>query len=403
MDKKQQIGHSVFAVLFVLSILCYSILNALFAQDAVTKAISEFDPADPAAGVSHLNTAVTENILWRHTFLEAYGGIQILQGKQEQNAFELVRDRAGYLHSGNFWNGFHDDTKELAIRVRRLKDALNEAGTQVGFILSPMKIAQEDMQYTGVPYNDFTQQADTMLRWLRYYGIPCLDMREVLSEGDLSYDEIYFKTDHHWSPRAAFCGFSAMVDWMNDLWDTNLDPDGYFRNLNHYETLLYENYMLGSQGRKAGILYSGGTEDYEVLFPTEGGSFLRVCGSLESSYSRTGTFSDAFIDFEINPDPYSGRADIMYLGGVYRYEHIENQTAPNDIKILLLRDSQASIPGAFLSQTCSQVDMLWSLAYESGEIEAFLAEHHYDYVLIMLYPENLAYHSFPFYESTEAE
>ena len=102
-------------------------------------------------------------------------------GKHEEKLlFDVVKDKDGYLHGGNFWTGFGDDTKELAVRVRRLADAMEERGTKVGFVLPPMKVVRQQAAYTRIPYNDFTEQADSLLRWLRYYSVPYLDLRESL-------------------------------------------------------------------------------------------------------------------------------------------------------------------------------------------------------------------------------
>ncbi len=69
----------------------------------------------------------------------------------------------------------------------------------------------------------------------------------------------------------------------------------------------------------------------------------------------------------------------------------------------MLRDSFSSPVGAFLIQACSQLDMLWTQAYESGEIESFLRENQYDYVIVAIYPENLSFFNFPYYESEETK
>ena len=101
--------------------------------------------------VADLDTAVTENTLFRYPLLECYGGMQLALGKHEENAFDVVKDKDGYLHGGNFWTGFGDDTKELAVRVRRLADAMEERGTKVGFVLPPMKVVRQQALIRGFP------------------------------------------------------------------------------------------------------------------------------------------------------------------------------------------------------------------------------------------------------------
>ena len=189
MKHPQKLGQMIFAAVFFCSVIGYGALNLWYAKEPLAENVQEaWDNIreEPAAetvvnAVADLDTAVTENTLFRYPLLECYGGMQLALGKHEENAFDVVKDKDGYLHGGNFWTGFGDDTKELAVRVRRLADAMEERGTKVGFVLPPMKVVRQQAAYTGIPYNDFTEQADSLLRWLRYYSVPYLDLRESLS------------------------------------------------------------------------------------------------------------------------------------------------------------------------------------------------------------------------------
>ena len=167
MDRAQRFGKTIFAVFAAVSLLGYSAGNFYYAGEAVLEEAEKIHLENADDDIAAVNNAAVENMLWRFPLIECYGSIQLAQSKREINSFDLVKDRAGYLHSGNFWVGFHDESKELAVRVRRLYDMLKTRGTQVCFIMSPMKVAEEEVQYAGIPYNDFTGQADEMLRWLR--------------------------------------------------------------------------------------------------------------------------------------------------------------------------------------------------------------------------------------------
>ena len=80
----------------------------------------------------------------------------------------------------------------------------------------------------------------------------------------------------------------------------------------------------------------------------------------------------------------------------HQYVSIENCRTDSERKILLLRDSFSQPVGAFLAQSFKQVDMLWIVDITEDELEAFLEENQYDYVLMALYPENLKSDAFPF-------
>ncbi len=407
MKHPQKLGQMIFAAVFFCSVIGYGALNLWYAKEPLAENVQEaWDNIreEPAAetvvsAVADLDTAVTENTLFRYPLLECYGGMQLALGKHEENAFDVVKDKDGYLHGGNFWTGFGDDTKELAVRVRRLADAMEERGTKVGFVLPPMKVVRQQAAYTGIPYNDFTEQADSLLRWLRYYSVPYLDLRESLKDDNLSYEETYYKTDHHWSPLAAFAGFRDTVEWMNFQWNAGLDPAGDFRDLSQYETKNFPGLMLGSQGRDAGVVYSGGTEDYQVYYPKSGGDFTWIHGEPDHLESEEGAFVPTLLQLETKRGLYELAASNLYLNSVQEYDSIENHSLEDGASVLLLRDSYASPLAAFLSQCCGQLDMLWAQKYSGDEMMDYLEAHDYDYILVMLYPENLTYENFPFYES----
>ena len=48
-----------------------------------------------------------------------------------------MKGKDGMLYGANFWNGFGDDQKELAVRTRRLQDELSARGTKMGVVIFP--------------------------------------------------------------------------------------------------------------------------------------------------------------------------------------------------------------------------------------------------------------------------
>ena len=401
MERIKKLGYGIFAAVFVLALLAFSAANFLHARAALEEEAATFDLAGIPEDVAELNAVMEANVLGRYPLLEEYGRIQKFLGKHEENAFDNVIDKAGYLHAGSFWNGFGDDQKELAVRVRKLSDSLKERGIALGFVLNPAKVVRGEDRYAGIPYSDFTREADDILRWLRYYGVPYLDLRESMEASGLDCDEMWFRTDHHWTPLAAYEGYRALVSWMNEVFDAGLDPDGASRDLRNYDIVTYPDAMLGSQGRETGLAYAGGMEDYTAVVPKTEGDYTWLS---DNSEMRQGTFREAFLNENIlGMDPYRLNAGSFYLNELTVYSRLVNREAPNDKKILLLRDSFATPVGAFLAQNCASVDMIWSSRWAAEDLEAFLAENEFDYVIIMLYPENLASSSFPFYQAAEQE
>ena len=402
MTTYQKAGRLIFGILFTGSLLAYSGANAWEARTELQAEWESFQIWDLKDDVPDMNAVMEEHVWRRYDFVEAYGAIQLLLGKKEENSFDNVKDREGYLFSGNFWPGFGDDQKMLAERVRRLMDDLGKKGTRVGFVLCPEKPVRAKERYPGLPYRSYEVLGNDLMRWLDYYSVPCLDLRKTIEDSGLTYGEAWFRPDPHWTPRAAFEGYCGVVGWMNEAFGAELDPEGRTRNLANYDQVCYPGAMFGSQGRDAGLIYSGGMEDYVALVPKEAGSYR---WSYDDTGLQEGSFTEAFLREDLlSLGPYQVNAGKYYLNEVTYSSRQMNKDIKDGKRILLLRDSFASPVGAFLAQNFEQVDMLWSLQYKEEEMRQYLEEDTYDYVLVMLYPSNLSEPSFPFFtERTDTD
>lgn len=230
----------------------------------------------------------------------------------------------------------------------------------MGRVLCPEKTVREEACYRGIPYHSFEKLGDDLMSWLAYYGVPHLDLRKTIENAGLSYEETWYRTDHHWTPRAAFEGYKEVVNWMNTEFGAELDPEGITRDIANYD---------------------------------------------QDTGRREGSFREAFLEEDLyGLDPYYVNAGNYYLHSITSYSRQLNLDIENGERILLLRDSFASPVGAFLAQNFRQVDMLWSLQYSPEKLEKYLEDHSYDYIIVMLYPSNLSESGFPFFtERSELE
>ena len=395
-------------MLFLICLFLFSGFNFYYHGPELMKEIRENreEWENPKQAISGIEEEMSEELFLRYPLIEGYGALQILMGKNEENAFSALKGKDGMLYGANFWNGFGDDQKELAVRTRRLHDQLEAQGTKMGVVIFPMKIPEESEGYYGMPYNDYSELAEDFASWIRYYKVPLLDLHKLQGMNGLTHQEIFFRTDHHWTPRAAFEGYRNILQWMEQSFGVSLDPDHSLGDLEEYEQLTLPRYMLGSQGRETGRIFAGGMEDYTVIYPKKPGKYSLKRGNIDDYYTYQGSFKEALLDPEENSPGfdavYNGKAERIYLhNGVDQYVSIRNLETDSGPKILLLRDSYATPIGAFLAQSFTQVDMLWTLQVDEEGLSQLLEENHYDYVLLALYPENLSKRSFPF--GTEEE
>ena len=108
-----------------------------------------------------------------------------------------------------------------------------ENGTKVVVIVPPVKDNTQQVRYeTGMPYSDKSWIAEEYMAKLEEKGIPVLDFKDTIEQSGLTYDEVFYVTDHHWTTEAVFVCYQDFVNKMNGWFDLDLDPDGLYTNIN---------------------------------------------------------------------------------------------------------------------------------------------------------------------------
>lgn len=400
-----RMAQMLFGAVFLIVIIGFSASNLVLEwedlSEEIAQDVAEEDLTNPEDVLTALDGILSEELLGRQTLVEAYGGMQLLLGKKEDDAFDTVKDKAGFLYSGNFWNGIGLDQKEFAVRVRRLQDHLQKKGTKLGVVIYPRNTPEQENRYDGIPYSDAQERAEDFAGWLRYYGVPTLDLSNLCELTGMAQEDAFFRTDHHWTPMAAFAGYVRIVEFLNRELGANLDSEHLLRNVESYERKTYQNAMLGSLGRATGVTWAEGTEDFTVIYPREEGNYTLRWGDMHKQRTLEGPFTETLLNVQSLEHPskniYSGTAESAYLqSGVSTFTSIVNHDAQDAGKLLLIRDSFSTVVGAFLAQSFSQIDMVWNVEIKEEELSQLLEENQYDYVLVAIYPTNLSEDAFPF-------
>lgn len=374
--------------------LAFAVCNFLMGVPAWGSLAKDLENENTLRGViQDVEEFTQKSVLLKYPIVECYGLLQKTMGKREMNNFDLVKDRLGYLHSGNFYVGFGDDQRTIAVNYRRLLEYCAGFGTKAGVVITPMKTAPENGRYPGIPYNSFLPEANTLLSWLRYYNVPCLDLTELPEESGLGYEGSFYKTDHHWTTPAAFYGYCRILDWLAELDGKPLEGSSETRKAEYYS--IETDWIFGSQGRRAGLLYSGGIEPFSVYYPRNDGEY--ALKTLDNGKEREyfggfrGTLADDTYKMKIREDLYgSSSYDLCFLHGLHDLTQIENYANPEGLRILLLCDSYSKPLGCFLAQNVSHLDLVYNLGSERGNVLEMVQENQYDYVIACLYPENLS-------------
>ena len=396
----------IFAAAFLAVWLLFSVFNFAAGVQVWQKLFEEFtcvrSVSDLESWISDVEADVNETMLAREEFIDTYGYVQKLFGKREFNNFSVIRDDEGMLYYGSTWPKGVEEFSTYADRVERLDAYVRSKGAKLLVVLPPSKVL------TGVsevnrewPLNDPNFRMEKLIDLLRQREIKTVDLRVKMRETGRKLDELFFKSDHHWTPLAAFYAAQEIVDQVNQRFGDDWDPTGFYTNLDSYNMYTYEKCMLGSNGRNVGAIYSG-IEDYTMLWPKFPTDF--VWENYENESQREGDFTQSLMDatqLEIT-DLYEATANRLYLHEIVSHDKIINLENPQGPRLKVLRDSYFSPTACFLAPMCSEIEMMWMLASEEDyDIDVFIQDGEYDYFILEIYPYNLDEGSFSFFKEPE--
>lgn len=296
-----------------------------------------------------------------------------LSGAASENSFSLVKDRDGYLFYGDFWIGVDDDPKLAAQAIRSVQDLVSESGN-VGVVLLPSRSVREEKAYYGIPYANYESEADFFAKWMRYYSVPMLDLRNIAEESGASYEECFYKTSYSLKSRAAFEAYVRMAEWLEDTFaipvgsDPSLQPQSY-------KIADFEHGFMGELG-ETGINRNREAETAQVWAPVQTDEYTIV----NEEDNCSGPYSQVIVDSDLFED---GASHQLYLHFDEELTKIYHPDAPVDRRVLLIGDRTTAPLCAMTTQLYTQVDYLRSLS-EDIDLMNLVATEEYDDILFVL-------------------
>lgn len=395
-----QTKKRVFTVLFLSILMGYSVVNAVQALPQIQSTLASAAGSPISQLVQTAESSVTDALLGKMNFIEFYAYLQRLLDKREINNFAYIKDENGFLHYSSFFREADPDVISYALRVRRLQDYVEKYGTKVLCVTAPSKyITGQVPLREGLSANDPSILIEQTLLYLNRLGVETLNLGEYLPNKDLSYEETYFRTDHHWTIPAAFEATKVLVKTMQERFDAPLD-DSWLAS-SRYTKVTYHKGMLGSMGRKTGVNFVG-LEDFTALWPQFEMHYSRDCLEEKGVMThREGLTEDTLMIPETllkNDSIYKDSLYSLYLNSLRSYETITNEDNPDGPSVLMIRDSYFSPVITFMAPMCSRIDAIWSLeTSDQIDIEQYVKENRFDYIIVEMYPYNIEDDAFNFF------
>ena len=171
-------------------------------------------------------------------------------------------------------------------------------------------------------------------------GAIYVDMAGVLT--DHAAEEIYYRTDHHWTSLGAYYGYTAFLEAMG------LTPQALGEKVTVSED------FNGTLYSTSGVHWLS-PDQIDTYVPGEGVTVTVNDGVSESTHGL------------YVPEKLEGKDKYTYfLGGNNPLYIIENPGAATDQKLLVVRDSYADSLAPFLSQQFAEIHLLDLRYYRTG-------------------------------------
>ena len=271
------------------------------------------------------------------------------------------------------------DVRGAVQKTLELKEKLDQEGIPLLFVLAPFKV---DGGNSGLPphVTDYADvNGDRFLAEIQKEGVAVLDLRDSLRGGNANQKELFFDTDHHWRIETAFDATWTIGRQLNEAYGFQIDEK--LMDIGSYGSRTYDDFFLGSMGRRTGFRYAG-VDDFTYIypeFPTD--MTVEQIDGAQHLVTR-GDFSASMI----NPDnlsPENPPDTNRYA--VYKGDHEElifRNHLEGEGRILMIKDSFALPVYSFLAPAVSELRAL-DMRFFKRNAGDYAADYQPDVVIIL--------------------
>lgn len=383
MDNK---SSKIVTIIFIICLFAIGILTFIKSYSFIYAELKETKYIDLN---KKIDSVVQEKIVGKRTWINFNGLVQklmnvtIVRSTDGGNVYKLKNGQLIYNLAKQDMSAYIDNMIKLNTYLKTRE--INLLYTQL-----PFKIHDNSDMPPGT--NEYgNENANELLAALNNESIDNIDLRPRMKNDFESY---YFVTDHHWKPATALW---AADEISNEISNKYGYPNNKKMNIENFNIETYEDWFLGSLGKKTGIYYAG-ADDFDVITPKFKTDFDFYADTAGGEIERKGNFKDVMFNFDMinkkdyfNLNPYAG-----YIGGDYKLNIIKNNSAPNDKKVLLLRDSYSCTLLPFMSLNFKEISAIDLRYYKKTSLIDYIEEYEPDLVILAYNPSAFSSAQFDF-------
>lgn len=360
---------------FVPCLLFLGIITSLFVRNMGTflKYTQETLPSGYKAYTQSIDKHLSENLAGKYDYINLNGSAFRLLGLNTLN--ECFRLENGYLASFSVFT----DIDASADDVKALSDFLEQKDIPFLYTYIPAKEHSFDARVSAeYASNIQNPKVKELAQALDARQVNHLDLDGWFQENGWKMEDIYFRTDHHWLPEAAFTAARLIMERFSEtggavFQEETLDPENWTFEV-------YEDIFLGSQGKKTGQAYAG-VDDLCLItpnFPVETYIGRVHPDRTISNFDSSTVYWPAGLEGEnvFHRNPYG-----VYIGNSYPYLYLRNDLAVNQKKILIIGDSYRLPTECFLTTQFSEIFHVDMREYVDGSFATMLNQIQPDLVL----------------------
>lgn len=324
-----------------------------------------------------------DNFLYKEMLFEVYGKVNTIVFPYEiiRNNQQVVRRRDGWLSIPQA----DCDTLSQQHGLLELSDFCKKRNVNFLYCNYPAQAGNDQKLLEQGIYSFCDRRADRLLEFLQEKGIEYIDFRDELKVSGLTDEEIFYKTDHHWTTEAGFFAARRILEKCNKDMGYTFACD--LLEEDKFVYTKYKNCWIGEIGKYVSRTWAEVLDDF-VLIEPKYKTRLTLTIPDYAAYNRNGDFSDL-----INKDIYKKEGDIYnsrswhysYLFSNWGYGEIDNMLIENGDHILLVYDSFSLVVAPFMALASDKV-ILWDMRENTDSIYEYI-DHNDVNIVVVAYTE----------------
>ena len=362
MEKHNKIRNLILTGLFLLFIFGFSIAG-LIEEDREFSEMENRNLAQlPEFSFESLKsgdfTAGIESYMSDQVFLK--DSLVSLKTDCERAVLKNFQNGVYFGDDGYFLQQYTENKEQIDKNIGYINDWAEQVKVPVQFVLVPNSVCINEDKLPALAVNDNQLDSIEYISETLSDKITLFNAYDSLKTAADNGDQVFYKTDHHWTDSGARAVFEALT---GDKIDTS-----------EYDNSIVRNDFYGTLYSKAP---SALTKPETMILPRHSGESRYTV-----TYVKEGKTTDSLID-----ESYLDKKDkyASFMGGNFSRVDISSSDSKTDKKVLVLKDSYANAMLPYLADEYSQlivVDMRY-YHFEQQTVAELIESENVDQVLMI--------------------